>query len=189
MRRHLSLTPLLSLLAALQANAVHARDWVVDPARSSLGFAGSETGNAFQGRFKRWQAQIAFDPRDPAAARVRVTIDIGSATTDERRRDEAMLGEDWLDAGRFPRAVFEATGFRPLGGGRFETSGTLAIRDQRRPVALSFVLAEHEGVTRARGEAALIRTQFGVGRGQWSGAQFVGLEVKVVFDMVARRAD
>jgi polyisoprenoid-binding protein YceI len=188
MRSSLALPVLLSLLATFQADAVRAQDWIVDPSRSSLGFTGLETGNAFQGRFARWQAQIAFDPGDPAAAQVRVTVDIGSATTHERRRDEAMLGEDWLDAGRFPRAVFEAAGFRPLGGGRFETTGTLSIRDQRRPIALTFVLADHEGGTRARGEATLIRTQFGVGRGQWSGVQVVGLEVKVVFDLVARRA-
>lgn len=180
---------LLSLLATFRPDAVRAGDWVVDPSRSALRFVGSETGNAFQGRFARWQAQIAFDSGDPAAARLRVAVDIGSATTDERRRDEAMLGEDWLDAGRFPSAVFEAAGFRPLGGGRFETTGTLTLRDQRRPVTLSFVLVEQEGGTHARGEATLIRTQFGVGRGQWSGVQVVGLDVKVVFDLVARRAD
>lgn len=167
----------------------NAQPWRVDAGRSRLGFAAIETGNAFRGRFERWSAYIAFDPADLAASRVRVVVDIASASSDERRRDEAMLSEDWLDARAFPHAVFEAEGFRTRAGGGFETSGTLALRDQRQPVTLIFSLEERDGAMRALGEATLVRTQFGIGRGRWSGPQFVGLEVKVVFDLTAHRAD
>jgi cytochrome b561 len=177
------------LMFAAAAAPVRAQDWRVDPARSRLGFEGIETGNAFRGRFARWTAEIAFDPADLAAARVRVVVDIASASSDERRRDEAMLGEDWLDARVFPRAVFEASGFRARAGGGFETTGTLVLRDRRQPVTLIFSLEESQGAMRALGEATLIRTQFGVGRGRWSGPHFVGVEVKVLFDLTARRAD
>lgn len=175
--------------AAAAGTPARAQDWRVDPARSRLGFEGVETGNAFRGRFERWTAEIVFDTADLAAARVRVVVDIASASSDERRRDEAMLGEDWLDARAFPRAVFEAEGFRARAGGGFESTGTLVLRDRRQPVSLAFALEEVQGAMRARGEAMLVRTQFGVGRGRWSGPQFVGVEVKVVFDLLARRAE
>ena len=187
LRRMLPVVVAIAFVGAT-AGSVRAQDWKIDPERSRLGFEGVETGNAFRGRFERWTAEIAFDPADPAAARVRVVVDIASASSDERRRDEAMLGEDWLDARAFPRAVFEAEGFRARDGGGFETAGTLVLRDRRQPVVLAFSLEEVQGAMHARGEATLVRTRFGVGRGRWSGPQFVGIEVKVVFDLLARRA-
>lgn len=184
LRRMLPFTVVLATApAALDASA---RDWTVDHARSSLGFAGTETGNPFRGRFARWSARIAFDPARLQDARIEVDVDIVSATTDDARRDAAMLGEEWLDATGFPRAVFVAMGFHPIADGRYEAAGTLALRDLSRPVLLRFTLAETPDGTRARGAATLVRSAFGIGRGRWSGLQIVGSEVEVVFDLLAR---
>lgn len=176
----------MALAVILGPSAAPAREWIVDRERSTLGFAGTETGNRFQGRFARWSARIVFDPSRPQEARIDVEVDIASASTGESRRDAAMLGEEWLDASVFPRAVFAAQGFRELGDGQYEAAGTLALRDQRRPVLLRFTLSETPGGTRAQGGATLIRTAFGVGRGRWSGLQIVAAEVAVEFDLLAR---
>jgi len=164
-----------------------ATDWTVDRDRSTLGFVGTETGVPFQGRFTRWTARISFDPAHPQEARIDAEVDIASATTGETRRDAVMRGEEWLDAAGFPRALFSATGFRPIGEGVYEAAGTLALRDQRRPVVLRFALRETPEGTRARGGATLIRTAYGIGRGRWSGLQFVAAEVAVEFDLLARQ--
>jgi cytochrome b561 len=179
-----ALVPALAVLAP----AASAQDWIVDRDRSTLGFAGVETGNRFQGRFARWSARISFDPARPQDARLEVEVDIASATTGESRRDAAMLGDDWLDAAGFPRAVFAAQGFGALGDGRYEAAGTLSLRDRRRPVLLRFTLADTPDGTRAQGGATLIRTAFGIGRGRWSGLQVVAAEVTVEFDLLARPA-
>lgn len=182
---------MLSVLAAASVAAMSpaaATTWIVDPARSTLGFAGLETGNRFAGRFGRWSADVAFDPAQPQGMQVRVVVDIGSAATGDGRRDTLMLGDDWLDASGFPRARFEATGARALDAGRYEARGTLALRDRIRPVAIEFTLEVADGEARARGTASILRTEFGVGRGMWSGIQVVAPEVLVSFDLVARPA-
>lgn len=173
-------------LGVVASPASLARDWSVDLDRSTLGFTGTETGTPFQGRFTRWSAHISFDPARPQEARLDVQVDIASATTGEGRRDATMLGEEWLDATAFPRATFSASGFRALDDDVYETAGTLALRDQRRPVILKFVLRETSDGMQARGSATLIRTDFGIRRGRWSGFQFVAAEVEVAFDLVAR---
>lgn len=164
-----------------------ATEWAVDPRRSTLGFELVETGNPVSGRFARWTAEIRFDSADPAAARLRVVVETASATTGERRRDEMMTGPDWFDSGRIPFAVFEAEGFRALGGDRFETTGTLRLRDGVRPLTLTFTLVVAGDEAHTRGRGTLVRTQFGIGQGQWGGTTVAGLDVAVIFDVTARR--
>jgi polyisoprenoid-binding protein YceI len=169
------------------ANAASASAWMIDPQRSTLSFQIVETGNPVTGRFARWTADIRFDPANPSAARLRVQVETASATTGERRRDDLVIGPDWLDSARVPLAVFEADGFRPLGGDCFEANGTLRLRDSTRPLTLSFTLDLAGDGARARGRGSLVRTQFGVGQGQWAGQTSVAFEVAVIFDIVASR--
>lgn len=180
--------PVLAAASVAAMSPAAATTWIVDPARSTLGFAGLETGNRFAGRFARWSADVSFDPAQPEGMRVRVVVEVGSAATGDGRRDALMLGDDWLDASGFPRARFEATGARALDAGRYEARGTLALRDRIRPVAIEFTLEVADGEARARGTASILRTEFGVGRGMWSGIQLVAPEVLVSFDLVARPA-
>jgi polyisoprenoid-binding protein YceI len=172
---------------AVATGPAHANEWAVDRDRSRLGFEFLESGNPVVGHFARWVAEIRYDPAELAAARVRLQVETASAATGERRRDEVMSGPDWLDSARVPAAVFEAEGFRALGGERFETTGRLWLRNGVRPLTLAFTLAIEGDEARARGQATLVRTQFGIGQGQWAGQTVVGLEVSVVFELVARR--
>lgn len=176
------------MLLAVATEPAKADTWAVDHQRSRLGFELVESGNPVGGQFTRWAADIRYDPAEPAAARVRVQVETASAFTGERRRDEAMVGPDWLDSLRVPTAVFEAEGFRALGGDRLEATGTLRLRDGVRPLTLTFTLEVSGDEARARGRATLVRTQFGIGQGQWAGLTVVALEIAVTFDLVARRA-
>lgn len=180
---------LLLLPVALVAAPAAAADWTVDRARSALRFAFVETGNPIQGRFDRWTAAIRFDPADPGAARIVVRVETASAATGDARRDPLMLSEDWLAAGRVPQAVFTAEGARPLGDGRFEAPGTLRLRDGERLVAVAFTVRIDGVEARATGEAVLVRTQYGVGQGRWGGLDVIAADVRVSFDLVARRVD
>jgi len=178
-----------ALLAAAPAPSASAASWTVDRDASALGFEGTQGGQPFRGQFRGWRAEIVFDPADPAAGRAEVRVDTGTAATGDAQRDAAIPQADWFATSRFPEAVFRAEGFRHLGGDRYEADGTLTIREATLPVTLPFALSIDGGVARARGETTILRTDFGVGQGQWSTGQVVGLEVKVVVDLVARAAE
>lgn len=174
-----------TLLGMGEARAAH---WVVDPAKSRLGFAGTQVGATFTGTFRRFSADIEFDPAAPAAAHVKVDVDTGSATTGDAQRDQSLPQPEWFDVKQFPHAIFEATGFRPLGGDRYETTGTLTIRNVKAPLTLPFTLTIAGATAHAAGGTQLVRTKFGVGQGDWSSGDMVGLDVKVEFDLVATKA-
>ncbi|MGI3902058.1 MAG: YceI family protein [Janthinobacterium lividum] len=168
-------------------SAAQAESWTVDPAKSTLGFTGQQTGAPFTGRFKTWTAAIDFDPAHPEAGHVSASIDIASASTDDPQKDEALPTPDWFDATEFGKATFDATGFTPKGGDTFETSGKLTLRGVSKSVVLPFTLTIAGDQAHAVGHAKLVRTDFGVGQGAWTSGDYVALDVTVDLDLVATR--
>jgi len=162
--------------------------WTVDKAASKLAFKSSFSGMPFEGAFQRWDAQIAFDPKDLGASKVNVTIQTGSARTGDGNRDESMPSDDWFAARKFPTATFTAASFKSLGGNRYEADGTLTIRGVSKPVALPFTLDIAGDVAKMNGQVAINRTAFGVGQGEFAGPESVPLEVTVVVAITAHKA-
>jgi len=181
-----SLVAASALLAAASASA-KAATWTIDPAKSQLGFTGSENGAAFSGHFGKFSGTIVFDPANPGAGHADVTIATGSATTGDQQKDGAMPDSDWFAADKYPQAHFVATTFKATGTGAYEAVGTLTIRGVTKPLTLPFTLAISGDTAKADGSVQLIRTEFGVGQGAWSTAQYVALQVSVSFDIVAEK--
>lgn len=183
------MTPRLLLCAALVAAPARAvaADWAVDAAKSRLGFSGVQVGVPFKGRFKRFEAQIVFDPAAPEAGHALVTVDLASVETGDVQRDAALPQADWFAIQASPQARFEATRFVPKGGDAYEAVGSLTIRGVRRDATLPFRLTFAGDAARATGHLDLVRTDFGIGQGPWASGQWVALEVGVDLDLVATR--
>lgn len=176
-----------AMAAMLLAHPAGAADWAVDPAKSTLGFTGAVSGASFDGKFKSWQADISFDPANPAAGHAKVVIDMTSAFTDNKQRDSALPDSDWFAAKKNPQATFEATSFKAKGGNQFEAVGTLTIRGIAKPVTLPFTLDIAGDVAHAKGKLDIVRTDYGVGQGDWSTAETVALGVSITFDLTAKK--
>ncbi|MBW4024913.1 MAG: YceI family protein [Proteobacteria bacterium] len=181
----------LALAASdLMAGSVSAEaaSWTIDTAKSHLGFTGTENGTAFNGRFGAFSGTIAFDPAQPQAGHADVVIETGSARTGDPQKDGALPGSDWFAANKFPQAHLVITGFKPNGPGAYEAAATLTIRGISRAVTLPFTLSITGNEAHADGSVPLIRTDWGVGQGAWSTAQYVALQVSVSFDIVAEKS-
>lgn len=166
------------------AGSVSAASWTIDPAASHLAFSGQQTGEAFRGEFKKFSGSIDFDPAQPAAAHVAITVDMASAVTGDTQRDEAMPQVDWFDTAQFATATFVATGFQKTATG-YSSPGKLTVRGATLDVTLPFTLAIDGANAHAKGHVQLTRTAFGVGQGPWATEQWVAFAVGVDVDLVA----
>lgn len=175
-----------AMLVGASASA-EAASWTIDPATSHLGFTGSENGSAFSGSFGKFSGTVVFDPASPSASHADVTIMTGSATTGDQQKDGALPDSDWFATDKFPQAHFVVTAFKPTGAGAYDAVGTLTIRGVTKPVTLPFTLAVTGDMAKAKGSVQLIRTDYGVGQGAWSTAQYVALQVSVSFDIIAKK--
>jgi polyisoprenoid-binding protein YceI len=162
-----------------------ASSWKVDPARSLIGFSGTQTGEDFKGQFTSYQATIDFDPANPEAGHALILINLAGAKTGDGQRDESLPGEDWFDVGHFPQAKFEVKKFTAKGANAYEADGTLSIRNVSREVILPFTLEVKDGVAHARGYVDLMRNLFGVGQNAWATDEYVGFHVGIDVDLIA----
>jgi len=177
----------LAAALALWSGAAGAAEWIIDPANSLLGFEGKQGGAPFQGSFTRWSGKISFDPANPGAGSAVIDIDMKSAFTNSREKDEALPEADWFNAKAFPQARFEATSFRSKGGNAYEAVGSLSIRGIKKDVVMPFTLDIAGDRAHAKGGLAMVRTDYGVGQGTWKSGDTVALEVSVIMEIKATR--
>jgi len=181
----------LALGPAAQDAAAVAMAWTVDPAHSQLTFHPRLAGGEFAGRFERFDATIRFDPADLAHSSLLVVVDLLGARTGDTDRDTALQGGDFFQTTRWPRGTFTSTGIKSLGGGRFEATGKLTLRDVTRDVRVQFRFdpaAPSGGAARMIGASNLRRLEFGVGQGDWRSTEWLDDGVRVEFDLALRAA-
>lgn len=187
MRYQTVLPMALSLAIASPAFAAPAPSWTIDRPASKVTFAASMNGQAINGSFRRFDARIAFDPKNLAGSSVVATIDTASAATGDQTRDEALPTPDWFNHQAFPVATFKSTSFKALGGNRYAANGILTIRGKSRPVVLPFQLNINGNKAQMQGQLMLDRRWFGVGQSQFAGVDAVAANVRVNVAINAHR--
>jgi len=178
-RFHFLRAAALGLAMVVWAGAAPAQR--VDTKASEVKFVTRMMGVPVEGRFERWDAQVAFDPRQPATARVALRIDTTSATFASAEVGVEAQRAAWFDSPRFRDARFESTAVKALDGGRYELSGRLTLKGRTRDIAVPIVLERSGDAGTASGGLAVRRLDFGIGEGEWSDTSLVAAEVQVRF--------
>ncbi|HTT83595.1 MAG TPA: YceI family protein [Rhizomicrobium sp.] len=173
---------LLPLIAALPAWAA---PWNVDYAKSRLGFTVQWSNEPFSAVFRRWNADIDFDPNDLAHAHATVTVDLASEASDEPDFDSGLKGAQGFETAQFPTARFATTNFVRKSANAYEARGTLNIRGITRDITLPFTLAIDGRAAHMIGTAHVLRTDFGLGQGEWAAPAPVAHDVAITIDLFA----
>ncbi len=153
------------------------------PAQSEIGFTSKQMGVPVDGKFKKFDAQLSFDPKKPEAARIGLSIDLASVTLGAAETEAEVVKPDWFNTKAFPQARFQSDSVKPLGGGRFEVAGKLTIKGSTRPIVVPVALAQAAGKTTASGSFAIKRLDFKIGDGDWKDTSMVADEVQVKFKL------
>lgn len=160
-------TAVAAALAGMLATApALAADYVQAPG-STLAFATRYDGEVFAGTFPGFSTRLSFDPADPAAGALDVTIPLAGARSGNSDRDSTLQGADFFNVARFAEARYTARGFRALGDGRYAADGTLELRGVSKPVTLTFTWKPGAQPV-LEGKATVKRLEFGVGGGDWA---------------------
>ena len=178
--KRLTLPTLIAM--ATMATAAYADQKLV-PAQSDISFAVKQMGVPVEGRFKKFDAQIDFDPKKPEIGKIAFTIDTGSASLGVPESDAELPKASWFNVPKFPQAAFQSSAIKGLGGGKFEVAGKLTIKGSVRDVVVPVTLSQNGANTTASGAFGIKRLAFKIGEGDWADTSMVADDVQVKFKL------
>ncbi len=153
------------------------------PAQSEIAFVSKQMGVPVEGRFKKFDAQVSFNPAKPETSKIAFTVDTGSASLGVPETDAELPKATWFNVPKFPQATFQSSAVKGLGGGRFEVAGQLSIKGQVRDVVVPVTLTQNGATTTASGSFTLKRLAFRIGENEWSDTSMVADDVQVRFKL------
>jgi polyisoprenoid-binding protein YceI len=173
--------------------AVPAGSYTLDKAHASLIFRINHLGfSNFTARFRRFDAQLQFDPKNLAASTLTATVDAKTLETDYP--DPATLdfnaqlqGPEWLDTAKYPEMTFKTTKVAATGTNTMRIDGDLTLRGVTHPVTLDATFnggyAGHPMDPHARigfsAHGSLKRSDFGISMGIPAPGTTMGVSDKV----------
>ena len=154
------------------------------PAQSEITFVARQMGVPLDGKFGKFDAQLAFDPKKPETGKIAFTIDLGSASVGDAETARELKKPEWFNVVKFPGATFTSSNIKAAGPGKFEVAGNLIIKGISKPVTIPVTLAPGAaGVSVAQGSFLLKRIDFKIGEGDWSDVSIVANDVTVKFKL------
>lgn len=171
----------LAALLALTASAAEFNAVQLD--KSQIGFVSKQMGVPVDGSFKKFSAQVAFDPAKPEAGRAQIDIDLASIDAGSTEANDEVKGKGWFNTREFPTAKFVSASVKSLGGGRYEARGQMTIKGRTRDVVAPFTYKPDDAGAVIEGSIPVLRLQYGVGEGVWSDTSTVADEVLVKFHL------
>jgi len=178
--RH-QLALLLTLSAAFCGPA--AAQIQVQPAGSEIVFTTRQMGVPVEGRFAKFSAQLALDPKAPEAGQVSLAIDTASTRFGSAELDAEVVKPGWLSSVKFPQAIFTSSRIKAAGPGRFEVSGKLSIKGSEREIVVPVTLSQQGSAGTATGTFSVKRLDFKVGEAEWADTSLLAGDVIVRFKL------
>ncbi len=183
----------LALLTALfcavaQPAMAQSKPAALQAAGSEIAFTTRQMGVPVEGKFSRFTAVIALDPKKPEAGNVAFTIDSGSARFGSAELDAEVPKATWLNVPKFPQASFQSSSVKAAGPGKFEVAGKLTIKGAVQNVVVPVQVTQAgAGVTlisTATGAFVIKRLAFKVGENEWADTSMLADDVQVRFKLL-----
>ena len=181
-------TATLTLAAALLGAVAQPAQAQPKPAQlvaagSEIGFTTRQMGVPVDGKFGKFSAQIALDPRKPETGSVAFTIDTGSARFGSAELDAELPKPTWLNVPKFPQASFQSSAIKAAGPGKFEVIGKLSIKGAVRDIVVPVQLTQAGASSTASGAFVIKRLEFKVGEAEWADTSLLANDVQVRFKL------
>jgi polyisoprenoid-binding protein YceI len=171
------------LSALLQPALAQPKPAQLDAAGSEITFTTRQMGVPVEGRFGKFSALIALDPKKPETGSVSFSIDTGSARFGSAELDAEVPKPTWLNVPRFPQARFQSSAIRAAGPGRFDVTGKLSIKGQVQDISVPVLLTQSGPGSTASGSFTIKRLAFKVGEGEWTDTSMLANDVLVRFKL------
>lgn len=155
--------------------------WHDVPAASHLTWIAKWMGTPVHGGFRQFRVSARIDPQHPAGGQVQVTVDTRSVYASSPTITQAIHGAEWFDSKAQPTARFQGKIERTAKG--LILAGTLSLKGHSRAISFPLDLRRRGPDLVLQGQLTLVRSDFGIGTGQWRSGSMIALDVQVRFSV------
>lgn len=156
-----------------------------DAAKSSVSAVFKQMNVPIEGKFKKFTANIDYDPAKPDAAKAHIDIDINGFDLGAPDFNSEVLKPEWFNHAKFPKASFISSAIKANSATQLSVNGKLSIKGKT--VDVSFPLSvKKEGNNHVfEGNLPIKRLNFNIGEGEWKDTGMVADEVVIKFRVSA----
>jgi polyisoprenoid-binding protein YceI len=155
--------------------------WTIQPG-GTLGFSVGNGSDSIGAKFAKWGGTINFDPDNPGAAAIHISVDLASATIGDSFQDQLLQGDEFFNTPASPTATYESSSVTANPAGGYVAHGTLNLRGMAMPQDLNYTLTGAGAQRHVVGHASVDRTAWGVGNGQHGDNLDKAVKVDFAFD-------
>lgn len=176
------------------ALSARADTYNIDPTHSQVRFKVKHLSiSTVSGRFDTFSGTLDMDEGEPKSLKIAGTINAASINTNNKKRDDHLRNEDFLDVKNHAEITFETAKTRDRRRGRIRIFGNLKMLGKTRPVVLEGTISDTVqdpwGKTRiaVNVEGKIDRTKFGLAwnKAMETGGLVIGEEVTIALEMEA----
>ncbi len=156
-----------------------------DTAKSSVSAVFKQMNVPVEGKFKKFTANISYDPSKADAAKAQIDIDINGFDLGAPDFNSEVLKPEWFNHAKFPKASFTSSAIKANSATQLSVNGKLSIKGKT--VDVSFPLnVKKEGNNHVfEGNLPIKRLVFNIGEGEWKDTGMVADEVIIKFRISA----
>jgi polyisoprenoid-binding protein YceI len=187
------LTAAIAVLSIAGATAAPAATYSINKPHTMATFKIRHWVSNVEGRFDGIDGVIRYDPKDPAASSVEMTVDAKSVNTNNPNRDNDLRSDHFFDTERCPTLTFKSSKVVAKDASHLEVTGDLTMRCVTKQVT---VPVEFLGTQKMKegAEKAGFETVFTVDRKDYgilwnqvldNGAVMLGDDVKITISVEA----
>ncbi len=180
----LTRAPLLASLLAV-ALAATAAPLKTDAAHSTVAAVFKQMNVPVEAKFKKFNAQIDYDPAKPDTAKASVEIETASLDVGDPDMNKEVAKKEWFNSAQFPKASFVSSGIKSAGPGKLTVAGKLSIKGKTADVSFPLAVKAEGGKQVFEGALPIKRLAYNIGEGEWKDTSMVADEVVIKFRVTA----
>lgn len=120
---------LLGLMVFVVGAYAASKTWEIDQNHTTIGFSVDHMKiSSVSGEFENYEGKIKTEGKDFENAEIMMSIDVGSITTDNKKRDRHLKSEEFFHAKEYPEIKFESTELEKVGEKEYRLTGRLTMR-------------------------------------------------------------
>jgi polyisoprenoid-binding protein YceI len=183
----------IAVLSIAAATAATAATYTLNKPHTMATFRIRHWVSNVEGRFDGVDGTIRYDPKDPSASSVEMTVDAKSVNTNNPNRDNDLRSDHFFDTERCPTLTFKSTKVAAKDASHLDVTGDLTMRcvTKQVTVPVEFLGTQKlkEGAEKAGFETAFTvnRKDYGIVWNQVldNGAVMLGDDVKITISVEA----